>query len=257
MQIGFDLTGLRDELGSGYEEFVRRWKELQMLLSGRGRAALEAGRMLVSFEASYGEEWLRKVLALSKAPGIQRAKALMTAYEFLKDAELTDEQLAVLDSIVYTRMQQARRFEALRMLLNGASTQTIDDYIDATRPPPSPGNPPTPKVTEEDVRVSYIEELRAGGWHIESAEGKTADDGRVDILARKGNHQIIVECKLTLDRAHAIEALGQLTLYSQTYKSRKWHVAFWQLDDNASPIVSACSDICHFVKVRLTARAEV
>lgn len=257
MQQGFDFTGLRAELGERYEGFVQQWTELQRLLGGRGRHALEAGRMLVSFEAAYGSDWLQKVLALSKAPGVQRAKMLMTAYQVLHDADLSDAQLAVLDTIVYARMKQEARIRALRMILEGKSTQEIDDFIDATRPPPGGQEPPQPKVTEEDVRLSYVEFLRKEGWKIESAEGKTADDGRVDILASlPGQQPIMVECKVTLDRAHAIEALGQLTLYSQTFRGRKWHIAYWESEKNVQPIIEACQSICTFAKVSLTARAE-
>ena len=253
MQTGFDFTGLRGELGERYDEFVQQWAELQRVLSSRGRGALEAGRMLVSFEAAYGSEWLWKVLALSKAPGIPRAKMLMNAHHILRDTELTDAQLAVLDSIIYTRMQQERRLQALQMLVAGRATQEIDDFIDATRPPPGPAIPPQPKVTEEDVRLHYASELRRRGYLIESAESKTSDGGRVDILAGKtGRRPIIVECKAILDRARLIEALGQLTLYSQTYTGRDWQIAYWQLDDSAVPIVEACKNICRFVKVSLT-----
>lgn len=256
MQHGFDFTGLRDELGGRYEQFVQQWTELQALLSGRGRAALDAGRILVSFQSSYGAEWLAKVLSMTKAPGIARAKMLMTAYEYLREIELTDEQLAVLDSIIYTRMQQARRMQALQMLVNGRSAQEIDDFIDATRPPPGPDST-VPRRTEEQVRLDYVEQLRAEGWHIESAEGKTADGGRVDILAcKEGTRPIIVECKAYLDRAHTVEALGQLTIYSQTYRDREWVIAYDGREDEIDPIIKACAAICRFAKVTRSVAAE-
>ena len=253
MQYGFDFSGLKAQLGPTYDAFVSEWLAFQKLLAGRGHAIVPAGRILAGLVERYGEPLVKQAVQLSKAPGWQRAHALILAFEWLRDTPLSDAQAAVLDSIVYGRMSRAMRQQALQWMKDGRSAQEIDDLIDALKPTPGAGTPPPPAVTENDVRLAYAASLGHEGWKVRT-EQRTEDGGSVDIVATRGEDLLIVECKVDLNRASCIEALGQLTVYSQTFRNAEWRVAFWREEDSAGPVESVCKTMCQFHKVALAAQ---
>jgi len=249
MQPGFNFSGLKEQLGPGYDAFVAEWLSFQKVLAARGRAIVPAGRILAGLLERYGEQLIRQAVQLSKAPGWERAQALILAFEWLRDYELTDSQAAVLDTIVYTRMTKALRQQALQWMKDGRSTQEIQDLINALGPG-RPIAPPPPTVTEDDVRSAYAKMLERDGWDVRM-EQPTDDGGALDILATKGKERLIAECKVDLNRGTLIEALGQLTVYSQTFPQSLWRIAFWRKDASAEPVVTVCSSVCKFHKVAL------
>ena len=242
MQTAFDFSGLKQQLGPTYDAFCEEWLSLHKLLAGRGHAIIPAGRIISGMVERYGEQLVRQAVQLSKAPGWSRAQALLMAYEWLRDMTLTDDQAAVLDSIIYTRMSKAVRQQALQWMKDGRSTQEIDDLLDSVRSLPFEKTAPAPTVTEDDVRRHYCRMLEREGWKTDT-EQPTDDGGAVDIVAHKGNDMLIVECKVDLTRTSAIEALGQLTLYSQTYFGARWQIGYWNLESSAEAVVKACANI--------------
>lgn len=253
-QTGFDFSELKKQLGPSYEEFISKWSELQTLLSSRGRAVIQAGRILCGLVESFGVQYVRQAVQLSKAPGWQRAQALMQAFEWLRDKPLTDREAAVLDSIVYKRLPRNLRQQALEWMKNDRAVEEIEDLLDSIGPI-SPTRPAPPTITEPEVRSAYAETLRRDGWDVRM-EQRTKDGGAVDIYARKDGKQLIAECKVDLNRSSVIEALGQLTVYSQSFPQSEWRVVYWRQDDSALPVESVCNDLCAFHKVALTTAAE-
>jgi hypothetical protein len=253
MQQGFDFSGLKQQLGPTYEAFVSEWLAFQKLLAGRGHAIVPAGRILAGLVERYGEPLVKQAVQLSKAPGWQRAHALILAFEWLRDAQLSDAQAAVLDSIVYGRMSRPLRQKALQMMKEGRSVQEIDDMIDALKPPGGT-TPPLPKVTEAEVRDAYAASLEREGWSVRK-EQDTEDGGSVDIVATMGDDLLIAECKVDLTRASCIEALGQLTVYSQTFRNAVWRVAYWRPEESSGPVTGVCGTVCQFHKVAMVQQA--
>ncbi len=257
MQQGFDFSGLKEQLGPSYDGFVVEWLEVQKLLAGRGRAIVPAGRILAGMVERYGEQLVKAAVQLSKAPGWYRAQALIMAFEWLRDVELTDAQAAVLDAICYVKkLGRAQRQQALQWMREGRSAQEIDDLLEALKPiSPPPGTGPLPTVTEDDVRRAYAEALVRDGWTVRT-EQPTDDGGAVDIVAEQDEDTLIVECKVDLTRATCIEALGQLTVYSQTYRNCEWRIAYWRKDDSAGPVESVCGSVCRFERASIAERTS-
>lgn len=253
MQQGFDFSGLKQQLGPTYEAFVSEWMAFQKLLAGRGHAIVPAGRILAGLVERYGEPLVKQAVQLSKAPGWQRAHALILAFEWLRDTPLSDTQAAVLDSIVYGRMSRAARQQALQWMKDGRSAQEIDDLLDALKPAGGT-QPPPPTMTEDDVRRAYAASLASEGWKVRT-EQPTEDGGAVDIVATMGDDLLIAECKVDLTRASCIEALGQLTVYSQTFRNAQWRVAFWREEESAGPVEGVCRTMCQFHKVAMAQQA--
>lgn len=251
MQTGFDFTGLKHELGSGYDAFLTQWLELQQLLAGRGRAIPLAGKVLSSMVSSYGRETMQKVIAAAKAPTARQAAALIDAYEWFREIELTDEQAAVLDSIVYRSMRRDLRQRAFKWVQENKSAQEIEDLLE-TLAPVGPGRAsPPPQVTEDDVRLACARQLEADGWRVDM-EQPTTDGGACDIVARRGSDVLLVECKVDLDRKEAIYAVGQLDVYSETYQTKNWRIAYWKRDATADAIAKVLERRIQFQKVALT-----
>lgn len=233
MQQGFDFTGFREQLGAGFDKFVDEWQQLQLLLAGRGRAILPAGRILTAMLERYREEVVWQMIRQNKAPTVTRARNLMSAWAFFGDKALSDTQAAVLDELIDKRMRDNVRHYAFGQVLNDKSAQEILDVVDAMRPPP---RTPEATITEAEVRDAYAALLQADGWHTR-LEQATLDGGAVDIVAEKPGELLICECKVALDRATAYDALGQLTVYSHTYRGAAWHVAYWKLEASAEKLV--------------------
>lgn len=251
MQTSFDFTGLREKLGAGFDAFVAQWMELQQVLAGRGHGALKAGRILAAMMAAYGKEFVRDVIIeRAKAPTWNQSMALIDAYDFFRDTELSDEQAAVLDSVVYRRMRRDLRIKAFGWIKAGKSAQEIDDLVEVFGGGGvGPNNPTTP--SEADLREAYARQLEAEGYDIVREE-PTNDTGAADIVARKGNEIKLVECKVTLDRETAIYAMGQLLLYSRTYAdTRSWDIAFWNEERSGRPVMDETADMIRWRKVEL------
>ena len=254
MQYGFDFSGLKDELGSNFDAFVQRWEELGKLSEQRAHNALKMGRILRGLCDNFGAEWVQRVLKNSKAPSWRAAQRLMLAFDWLGDLQLTPAQLLVLDEIIYSRCKKDEFAHVVKWLKEGKSADEIDALLTMLKPPSGGDIDPPASITEEDVRLAYVRMLQDEGWIIETgAEARTADNGRVDILAKHPDGEmLLVECKLHVDRGHAIEALGQLTLYSQTFRNRIWHIAYWSRDELGDSIMSATAGIVQWRKVSLT-----
>lgn len=253
MQTGFDFTGMREQLGDGYDTFMRRWMEMQQMLSGRGKAIPIAGRMLSSMVAAYGVHFVKKCCQSAKAPSWRRAQALMEVYEWLGDMELSDDQAAALDSVFGRNLNRDQRAKVVEWIKDGKSAQDIDDLLEMI--PAGPSSPPPPTVTEDDVRKWYAEMLEAAGWDVRM-EQPTRDGGAVDIVATKDGKTKIVECKVDLDRKTAYFALGQLAVYAQSFATRDWTIAYWKREPDTEAIVDACRGMCAFAKaIRKTAEA--
>lgn len=254
MQTGFDFTGLKEQLGDGFAAFVDQWQRLQQTLAARGRGIIDAGRILTAMTAAYGAEFMARCLEWCHAPTVRQATALKDAYEFFGDAPLSDDEAAVLDSLCYRRMRRDLRLQAFRWIRDGKTAQMIEDLLDSI--PAGPPRAPDPVVTEDDVRRWYGAVLEQAGWTVRM-EQPTKDGGAVDIVARRGDKLMIAECKVTLDRAKAIEALGQLVVYSQSFPTTIWHVAYFNHDDRGDAVAKVCHGKVKFHKVTRSAHAEV
>jgi len=68
---------------------------------------------------------------------------------------------------------------------------------------------------EGDIRDSIAKRLNGQGW-IVATEDHTSQ-GRIDVLARKGEEVKIIEVKQRADSNSAAHALGQLLFYSKFY----------------------------------------
>ena len=247
-QGGFDFSGMRDDLGAQYEDFCNRWNELQEMLSARGHQIVPMGRILAGMVERYGIDHVRQACTLSKAPGWRRANTLMQCYEWLQGFEMTDAQAAVLDSIVDRKMSRQLRQKCLEMMKRGSSVESIEDFIDTVEPTPRPAPPPT--VTEAEVRDAYLRSLRDQGWHARP-EQETEDGGKVDIVATRDGETVIVECKVDLTRSSAYDAIGQLTVYSRTFNTRNWHLAYWHDEESSEGIQRVCGSDIRFVRVAI------
>jgi hypothetical protein len=254
MQTGFDFTGMREQHGDGYDGFMRRWMEMQQMLSGRGRAIPIAGKLLSSMVAAYGVQFVKKCCQTAKAPSWRRAQALMEVYEWLGDSPLDDDQAAALDSVFGRNLNRDQRAKVIEWIKEGRSAQDIDDLLEMI--PPAPGSAPAPTVTEDDVRKWFAQMLEGGGWVVRM-EQPTRDGGAVDIVATKDGKTKIVECKVDLDRKTAYFALGQLAVYAQSFSTRDWHVAYWHRESDVDPIVEACRGLCNFTKAVREVAEEV
>lgn len=254
MQMGFDLTGMREQFGSGYDQFVAEWMQLQQLLAGRGKAIAKAGRILRSMVEAYGAPTVKRICQLGKSPSWQRAQMLMEVYDWLGDVELTDEQAAVLDSVFGQRLRRDLRARVVQWVKEGKSAQDIDDLLEVIEPtgPRGPTVPPPP--TEAEIRQRFAEQLQDEGWDVR-LEQETNDHGAVDIVATRNGERRIVECKVDLDRKTAYYAIGQLAVYSRTYSTRDWWIVYWRRDDLAEPIISACKGLIGFQQVVMRATA--
>jgi Holliday junction resolvase-like predicted endonuclease len=256
MQTGLDFTGLKQELGDGYDAFVVRWMELQRLLAGRGRGIVAAGELLTSMQAAYGREMMHKIIASARAPTQAQATALIEAYEWFRDITLTDLQAAVLDSICYRRMRRDMRQRAFKWVEENKSAQEIEDLLDALAPVGPGKPPPPPTTTEDDVRKACARDLEAQGWRVDM-EQPTSDGGACDIVARRADELLIVECKVDLTRDSAIFAVGQLDVYSETYRTKNWLIAYWRRETSAEAVTKVLGKRIEFKKVALIAAEAV
>jgi Holliday junction resolvase-like predicted endonuclease len=248
-QEGFDFSKLREELSTeAYDGLLAEWGRFRSLLAARGNNALQAGRQWAGMVEAYGSQVMTELLRIVRTPSQWQVRSLLDAWEFFRDQALSENQLAVLDSVVYKKMDRRARHYAFQKVLDGASAEEIDDLVDALFPSRPPGTP-EPTVTEADVRASYVAQLRQEGWKVVDNEQPTRDTGAADIVARKDDEILLVECKVILDRASAIEALGQLFVYAHTYQTRLWHIAFWESQDSAAPIMRVCAPDVDFVRV--------
>ena len=68
---------------------------------------------------------------------------------------------------------------------------------------------------ESDIRDNIAKRLKVQGWII-ATEDHTSQ-GRIDVLARKGEEVKIIEVKQRADSNSAAHALGQLLFYSKFY----------------------------------------
>lgn len=80
-----------------------------------------------------------------------------------------------------------------------------------------------PKLTAFQKEEEYCEKISNSmmldGWDIQREVFTPL--GRIDILAKKGNNQQIIEVKLRSDTNSASSALGQLLFYSKSYPKAK------------------------------------
>lgn len=246
-QSGFDFTGMRAELGTQYESFVQAWADFHAHLAARGHHILPAGRKLAAMIERFGMPFVKQAATLSRAPGWRRCQSLVLAYEWLGDVELPDHMAAVLDSVVYTNMTREQRQKALQMMRSGATAQQIDDFLDATRAP-GVENAKAASITHNEVQDWYARTLEDAGWNVRKNQ-PTEDGGEADLVATKDDQLLLVECKVDLTRDVCIEALGQLTLYGQTFRGARRRVAYWHAQDAAQSIMEVCRDTVLFDKV--------
>jgi hypothetical protein len=254
MQTGFDFTGMREQLGDGYDAFVREWAAMQATLAGRGKAMPKAGRILSSMVSSYGIQFVKKCCQNAKAPSWTRAQILMEIYEWLGDFEMSDEQAAVLDSVIGRRLGRELRLKVLQWMKEGMSAQDIEDLLESL--PPGPDKQPVPHApTEDEIRQWFAEQLKNEGWDVR-LEQPTKDNGAVDIVATRDGELRIVECKVDLDRKTAYYAIGQLSVYARTFKTKDWWIAYWRMDETAAPIIKECRGLFQIQKVSKTGVCE-
>jgi hypothetical protein len=243
MQTSFDFTGLTEQLGAdGVRRLSEQWMELQSMLAARGRAIPKCGKLLTAMSATFGEPLLRTIVKNVKAPTWRQAQAMMMAWEFFGEQDLSDDEAAVLDAICYANMRRDFRMFAFRKVKEGMSAQEIMDLVDSIGPGPSP-TPPGPQVTEDDIKRQYARLLAERGYDVHT-EQPTRDGGRVDIVATLGDETIIAECKVQLDRETITYAIGQLEVYSHTYGGAALHVAYLsgQMDPQAEKVARVCAD---------------
>lgn len=78
--------------------------------------------------------------------------------------------------------------------------------------------------TEDAFRNRVADHLRDSGWSVVTEV--PANGGRIDILARRGDEQIIVEVKTSTHAHAASHALGQLLFYRQSCPDASlWFIA--------------------------------
>ena len=155
------------------DELMRKWLEMQQLLSGRGRAIPLAGKMLSSMVAAYGVQFVKKCCQMGNAPSWRRAQALMEVYEWLGDYTLTDDQAAALDSVFGRNLTRDQRAKVVEWVKEGKSAQDIDDLLELI--PSSSPSPAVPTVTEDDVRKWFAQTLGASGWDVRMEQPTAAN----------------------------------------------------------------------------------